>query len=85
MTTTTTPLPYEDFIAQARADTTAASAWADRLERLPDHVLRQTKQLLRACADMTWDQAITLEEFAEPGAFTTAAHREGVGALLART
>jgi 2-(1,2-epoxy-1,2-dihydrophenyl)acetyl-CoA isomerase len=62
-----------------------ANAWADRLERLPDHVLRQTKQLLRACADMTWDQAITLEEFAEPGAFTTAAHRDGVGALLART
>jgi 2-(1,2-epoxy-1,2-dihydrophenyl)acetyl-CoA isomerase len=70
-------VPHADLLGEAHA-------WADRLERLPDHVLRQTKQLLRACADMTWDQAITLEEFAEPGAFTTAAHRDGVAALLAR-
>jgi hypothetical protein len=28
-------------------------------------------------------QAITLEEFAEPGCFTTRAHREAVQALLA--
>ena len=56
--------------------------WAGRLERLPDHVLRMMKPLLRQAADMTWDQAIALEEFAEPSAFTTRAHRDGVAALL---
>jgi 2-(1,2-epoxy-1,2-dihydrophenyl)acetyl-CoA isomerase len=60
-----------------------ADAWAGRLERLPDHVLRMMKPLLRQAADMTWDQAIALEEFAEPAAFTTRAHRDGVAALLA--
>jgi 2-(1,2-epoxy-1,2-dihydrophenyl)acetyl-CoA isomerase len=62
-----------------------AGDWAGRLEALPDHVLRMMKPLLRQAADMTWDQAIALEEFAEPSAFTTRAHRDGVKALLNRT
>jgi len=33
---------------------------------------------------MTWDQAIAMEEFAEPQCFTTAAHREAVAELLAK-
>jgi hypothetical protein len=33
---------------------------------------------------MTWDQAIAMEEFAEPGTFTTQAHRDAVAELLAR-
>ena len=41
------------------------------------------KPLLRASADLSWEQAITLEEFAEPGCFTTRAHREAVQALVA--
>jgi 2-(1,2-epoxy-1,2-dihydrophenyl)acetyl-CoA isomerase len=40
--------------------------------------------LLRAAVDLTWEQAITLEEFAEPGCFTTRAHRDAVHALLAQ-
>ena len=40
------------------------------------------KPLLRNAADMTWEQAITMEEFAEPQCFTTAEHREAVAALL---
>jgi 2-(1,2-epoxy-1,2-dihydrophenyl)acetyl-CoA isomerase len=40
------------------------------------------KPLLRQAADMTWEQAIALEEFAEPATFTTAAHREAVAELL---
>ncbi len=38
--------------------------------------------LLRAAADMTWDQAIAMEEYAEPMCFTTRAHRDAVEALV---
>ena len=41
-----------------------------------------TKTLLRQAADMTWDQAIAMEEFAEPMCFTTTGHREAVAELL---
>ena len=41
-----------------------------------------TKPLLRAAADMSWDQALAMEEFAEPGCFTIAEHREAVQAFL---
>jgi hypothetical protein len=33
---------------------------------------------------MTWEQALTMEEFAEPACFTTTGHRNAVDALLAR-
>lgn len=59
-------------------------AWCERLEALPRHVLAMMKPLLRQAADLTWEQAITMEEFAEPIAFTTRAHRDGVAAMLAR-
>ena len=42
------------------------------------------KPLLRHAADLTWEQAIAMEEFAEPGCFTTPAHRDAVAALIAR-
>jgi 2-(1,2-epoxy-1,2-dihydrophenyl)acetyl-CoA isomerase len=61
-----------------------AAAWCERVERLPDHVLAMTKPLLRHCADLTWEQAIAMEEFAEPMCFTTEAHQAAVRALLAR-
>lgn len=60
----------------------AAQAWCERLVALPDHFLAMTKPLLRQAADMTWDQAIAMEEFAEPMCFTTKAHRDGVRELL---
>jgi 2-(1,2-epoxy-1,2-dihydrophenyl)acetyl-CoA isomerase len=62
----------------------AALKWCERVERLPAHVLAMSKPLLRQCADMTWEQAITMEELAEPMCFTTDAHKDAVGELLAR-
>ena len=62
-----------------------ALAWCDRIARLPEHVVSMTKPLMRAAADMTWEQAVLAEEFAEPMTFTTAAHRHAVQALLGRT
>jgi len=62
----------------------AALKWAERVERLPRHVLAMMKPLLRQAADMTWEQAIAMEEFAEPVCFTTAAHVAGVDELLSR-
>jgi 2-(1,2-epoxy-1,2-dihydrophenyl)acetyl-CoA isomerase len=68
---------HDDLLAEA-------DAWCNRVDALPDHVGRMMKPLLRQAADLTWDQAIAMEEFAEPGCFTTPAHREAVDALLAR-
>jgi 2-(1,2-epoxy-1,2-dihydrophenyl)acetyl-CoA isomerase len=62
---------------------TESLEWCERIERLPTHVLSMMKPLLRGTADMTWEQAITMEEFAEPMCFTTRAHRDAVEALLA--
>ena len=60
----------------------SALRWCEQVQRLPDHVLAMTKPLLRQCADMTWEQAIAMEEFAEPNCFTTEAHRDAVDRLL---
>lgn len=70
-------LPHDELM-----DT--AAAWCDRIEQLPPHVLSMMKPLLRNAADLSWEQAIAMEEFAEPTCFTTRAHRDGVAALLAR-
>jgi 2-(1,2-epoxy-1,2-dihydrophenyl)acetyl-CoA isomerase len=61
----------------------AAASWCERIEQLPEHVVAMSKPLLRQCADLTWEQAIAMEEFAEPMCFTTQAHREAVAELLA--
>ena len=60
----------------------AAAGWCDRIDGLPAHVLAMMKPLLRNAADLSWEQAIAMEEFAEPACFTTRAHRDGVAALL---
>jgi 2-(1,2-epoxy-1,2-dihydrophenyl)acetyl-CoA isomerase len=60
----------------------AARAWAERIDALPSHVVPMMKPLLRQAADMTWEQAIAMEEFAEPMTFTTRAHRDAVDELL---
>jgi 2-(1,2-epoxy-1,2-dihydrophenyl)acetyl-CoA isomerase len=62
----------------------AALRWAKHVNALPPHVVPMMKPQLRAAADMTWDHALAMEEFAEPGTFTTAAHREAVAELLGR-
>jgi 2-(1,2-epoxy-1,2-dihydrophenyl)acetyl-CoA isomerase len=56
----------------------AADAWADRIARLAPHALAMTKPLLRSAADASWEHALTMEEFAEPSCFTTAAFADAV-------
>jgi 2-(1,2-epoxy-1,2-dihydrophenyl)acetyl-CoA isomerase len=68
-------LPHEQLLD-------AALDWARRIEDLPPHVVAMTKPLLRNAAHLTWEQAIAMEEFAEPACFTTAAHRDAVARLL---
>jgi Enoyl-CoA hydratase/isomerase len=58
-----------------------ALRWCERVTRLPDHVPAMTKTILRQAADLSWEQAIAMEEFAEPMCFTTEGHRAGVAAL----
>ncbi len=60
----------------------SALEWCQRIARMPDHALAMTKPLLRAAADMTWDHALAMEEFAEPMCFTTQAHRDAISAFL---
>jgi 2-(1,2-epoxy-1,2-dihydrophenyl)acetyl-CoA isomerase len=62
----------------------AALLWAERVRELPPHVVPMMKPLLHAAADMTWDQALAMEELAEPNTFTTQAHRDAVAELLER-
>jgi 2-(1,2-epoxy-1,2-dihydrophenyl)acetyl-CoA isomerase len=61
---------------------TTAREWCSHVERLPRHVLEMSKPLLRNCAELSWEQAIAMEEFAEPMCFTTQDHRDGVAQLL---
>ncbi len=59
-----------------------ARAWAERVLAVPDAIVSLAKPLLRRTADATWEQAIAMEEFAEPMCFTTAGHRAAVQAFL---
>jgi 2-(1,2-epoxy-1,2-dihydrophenyl)acetyl-CoA isomerase len=70
-------LPHDELLP-------AALEWCERIETLPPHVVPMMKPLLRGAADMSWDHAIAMEEFAEPMCFTTTAHREAVAELLSR-
>ncbi len=63
----------------------AADAWCSRIAALPSHAVSMTKPLLRAAADGSWDQAIAMEEFAEPQCFTTGAFQRSVETLLTRS
>ena len=60
----------------------AADEWSSRIASIPPHAVAMTKPLLRATADADWNAAITLEEFAEPTCFTTAAFADSVRAML---
>jgi 2-(1,2-epoxy-1,2-dihydrophenyl)acetyl-CoA isomerase len=70
-------VPHEELLPAARQ-------WASDVGELPPHVVPMMKPLLRAAADMTWEQAIAMEELAEPNTFTTQAHRDAVAELLNR-
>jgi 2-(1,2-epoxy-1,2-dihydrophenyl)acetyl-CoA isomerase len=60
----------------------AADEWCSRVVDLPPHAVAMSKPLLRATADANWNDAITLEEFAEPVCFTTAAFADSVNRML---
>jgi 2-(1,2-epoxy-1,2-dihydrophenyl)acetyl-CoA isomerase len=60
----------------------AADAWCTRIAALPAHAIAMTKSLLRAAADASWENALAMEEFAEPQCFTTSAFQETVGEML---
>jgi 2-(1,2-epoxy-1,2-dihydrophenyl)acetyl-CoA isomerase len=68
-------VPHDELLA-------AAGRWCERIARQPRHAVQMMKPLLRQAADMSWDQAVTLEEFAEPNCFSTSAHRRAVHSLL---
>ncbi|OBB74711.1 enoyl-CoA hydratase/isomerase family protein [Mycobacterium sp. 852014-52144_SCH5372336] len=60
----------------------AADDWCSRIAALPPHAVAMSKPLLRAAADADWSDALTLEEFAEPTCFTTAAFADSVRSML---
>ncbi len=62
-----------------------AMRWCDRIAALPPHTLPIAKPLLRAAADLSWEHALTMEEFAEPMCFTTRGFAEGVERVVAAT
>ena len=70
-------VPHAELLERARA-------WCLRVSAVAPHAVAMAKPLLRHAADLTWEQAIAMEEFAEPMCFTTRAHREAVRALLER-
>ena len=61
-----------------------ADEWCARVAAMPAHAVAMTKPLLRAAADASWNDALTLEEFAEPTCFTTAAFADSVHSMLAK-
>ena len=61
-----------------------ADEWCARVAAMPAHAVAMTKPLLRAAADASWNDAVTLEEFAEPTCFTTAAFADSVHAMLTK-
>jgi 2-(1,2-epoxy-1,2-dihydrophenyl)acetyl-CoA isomerase len=62
----------------------AADEWCSRIAAMPTHAVAMTKPLLRATAGAGWHEALTMEEFAEPICFTTAAFADSVQAMLAK-
>jgi 2-(1,2-epoxy-1,2-dihydrophenyl)acetyl-CoA isomerase len=63
----------------------AADEWCSRVAAMPPHAVAMTKPLLRSATDAGWHEALTMEEFAEPTCFTTAAFADSVQTMLARS
>lgn len=61
-----------------------AQAWCERMTALPRHALAMTKPLLRQAGSMSWEQSLTMEEFAEPNCFTTQPFAHAVTRMLDR-
>ncbi|HEV7733926.1 MAG TPA: enoyl-CoA hydratase/isomerase family protein [Candidatus Binatia bacterium] len=71
-------VPHDRLLAEAQV-------YADRVVALPDPIVTLAKPLLRRTADATWEQAIAMEELAEPLCFTTGGHRAAVARFLGRS
>jgi 2-(1,2-epoxy-1,2-dihydrophenyl)acetyl-CoA isomerase len=61
-----------------------ADEWCARVAAMPAHAVAMTKPLLRASADAGWHESLTIEEFAEPTCFTTAAFADSVHTMLTK-
>jgi 2-(1,2-epoxy-1,2-dihydrophenyl)acetyl-CoA isomerase len=59
-----------------------AEWWAGRAREMPEHALRMTLPLLRQTASMSWEQALVMEEFAEPNCFSTRDFARSVDSML---
>ncbi|HEX2315407.1 MAG TPA: enoyl-CoA hydratase-related protein [Thermomonospora sp.] len=70
-------VPHDDLMARA-------GEWCERMIALPEHALAMVKPLLRQSMDMTWEQSLVMEEFAEPGCFTTKPFARAVEGMLGR-
>ncbi|ACY95934.1 MULTISPECIES: enoyl-CoA hydratase/isomerase family protein [Thermomonospora] len=70
-------VPHEELLERARL-------WCERMIALPEHALSMTKPLLRQAADTSWEQALTMEEYAEPSCFTTKPFARSVEGMLRR-
>ncbi|HEX8205679.1 MAG TPA: enoyl-CoA hydratase/isomerase family protein [Solirubrobacteraceae bacterium] len=66
--------PHERLLEEAHA-------WCERVEALPPHLFPMTKRVLRGAADMSWHEALTMEEFAEPNVFSVASVSEAADAI----
>jgi 2-(1,2-epoxy-1,2-dihydrophenyl)acetyl-CoA isomerase len=73
-----------EVVAPERLMATALE-WCDRISALPPHALAMAKPLLRSAADLSQEQALTMEEFAEPICFTTRGFATGVERVIAAT
>ena len=72
-------VPREQLLAHPRW------GWAERIEKLRQHVAEMTKPMLRAaCGRGASSRHFLCEEYAEPNTFTTRAHQETVRALLGK-
>lgn len=69
-------VPHDQLVA-------AADQWCSRVAAMPSHATAMVKPLLRAAADAGWNEALALEEFAEPVCFSTAAFADNVRTMLA--
>lgn len=67
--------PHEKLLSEAKH-------WASRVCKIPQNTTEIAKAQMRKCADMSWEQAITMEEFAEPICFTTHEHRELIDEIM---
>lgn len=59
-----------------------AESYAEKAAGLPPHLVAMTKTLLHRAADISWEQSVELEEFAEPLCFTTGFHQRAVQRFL---